>query len=303
MDRIQHYEKQDLLRLVTRDGFVVTALLITDSNGTKKEKRKAPILLQIHGLLGHFLAHGTPRMLPHALCKKGFDSLSINTRLATAGQILGRGIFDDTIHDIDVAVEFLEQEGFGNIFILGYSLGADMLLNWLTNRPHGNIRGILFEGPHYSFPNSCEKKYTKWGSNPGYEEICDRAGELLGDDPYNSENDETFVIYQSRGPDRKPGSSEIFTYKTWWFMAGPKAHRVMAHKHIEKVKVPILFLRGESDFIVEAWEPEALAELARKAGNTQVRVRSIPHARHDCMENPEQMIKKITSLFREYSTQ
>jgi len=303
MDRIQHYEDQELLRLVTSDGFVVTALLITDENLENKEVRKTPILLQIHGLLGHFLAHGTPRMLPHALFKKGFGSLSINTRLATAGQILGRGIFDDTIHDIDVAVAFLEQEGFSNIFILGYSLGADMLLNWLSNRPHDNIRGIFFEGPHYSLPKSCEKKYTKWGSNPSYEEICARAVELLGDDPYNSENDETFVIYQSRGPGRKPGSSEIFTYKTWWFMAGPKAYRVMAHKHIEKVKVPILFLRGESDFLVEAWEPEALAELVRKAGNTQVRVKSIPNARHDCMENPQQMIKEITGLLREYSVQ
>jgi len=33
-------------------------------------------------------------------------------------------------------------------------------------------------------------------------------------------------------------------------------------------------------------------------------VRSISQAaKHDCMENPEQMIREITSLFREYSAQ
>ena len=36
MDRIQYYEKHELLRLVTRDGFVVNALLVTN----KEDKRE-----------------------------------------------------------------------------------------------------------------------------------------------------------------------------------------------------------------------------------------------------------------------
>ena len=130
MDRLQNYEKHNLLRLTAKDGFVVDVLMITSRSEKKEERLRAPVLLQIHGLLGHFLARGTPRLLPHVLAKRGINSLSINTRLAIAGQVTGRGIFDDTINDIDAAVEFLEREGFKNIFILGYSLGVAMLVIW-----------------------------------------------------------------------------------------------------------------------------------------------------------------------------
>ncbi|MFC1834800.1 alpha/beta hydrolase [Thermodesulfobacteriota bacterium] len=301
MDRIQHYEKHEILRLTTKDGYSLFALLITNKDDRREDFLRAPILLQIHGLLGHFLAHGTPRRLPHALFERGVDSLSLNTRLAHAGQFTSRGIFDDTINDIDAAVEFLEHEGFTNIFALGYSLGAAMLVNWVTHRQNERLKGIILEGLHYSFPRSQKKRFSKWGSNPSYSEIYGRAQQVLGDDPYNSREDETFVVYQSRGPDREPGSSEIFTYKSWWFMAGPEAHRSMARHHIHKIRIPVLFIRGEGDWLVENWEPEALAEIVSKAGNEAVRVRQIPDARHDCMENPEEMLAEITKLFREHS--
>ena len=96
-------EKQSLVRLAAQDGFLVNGLLVTHKYQKKEEVLGIPILLQIHGLLGHFLARGTPRLLPHALLERGFSSLSINTRLASAGQITGKGILDDTIMDIDVA--------------------------------------------------------------------------------------------------------------------------------------------------------------------------------------------------------
>ena len=301
MDRIQYYEKHELLRLVTRDGFVVNALLVTNKEDKRDDALRAPILLQVHGLLGHFLAHGTPRVLPHALFERGFDSLSINTRLATSGQITGQGIFDDTIYDIDVAVEFLEGEGFRNIFVLGYSLGAAMVVNWAASRQNERMRGIVLEGAVYSGPTSQKKRFTTWGSDPSYEKVYVRAKELLGDDPHDSRDDQTFVAYQFRGPDRTPGSSEIFTYKTWWFMSGPEARRAMVHEHIDKIKIPILLVRGEADFLTESWEPEALAEIVRKAGNRKVRVKQIPSARHDCMENPEAMVSEITKMFLEHS--
>ena len=123
-------ERQELIRFRTRDRFLINSLLITAESHRKEEILDIPILLQIHGQLGHFLARGTPRLLPHALVERGFNTMSMNTRLAYAGQITGQGIFDDTIKDIDAAVEFLTREGFKNIFILGYSLGACMAAYW-----------------------------------------------------------------------------------------------------------------------------------------------------------------------------
>ena len=296
MDEKKIHEQQELVRFEAADGFPITSLLVTKEHIQRRDILDVPVLLEIHGLLGHFLARGTPRQLPHSLLARGFNSLSINTRLAYAGQIVGNGIFDDTIHDIDAAVDFIEMEGFKNIYILGYSLGAAMLVNWAANREHSKVKGIILEGVHYSLPDSWKRAFNKWGSSPSYEDVYKKAKEILGDDPYESPNDETFVAYQSRGPTHEPVNSELFTYKTWWFMAGPEANSAMAYRHIGKVKVPILMLRGEEDFLVEDWELGALAKIAIESGNKDVNVKQIANARHDCMENAEEMLKEIVDM-------
>lgn len=295
------HPEQKLIRLRARDGFVISSHLVTKEGEARKTNREIPILIEVHGLLGHFLARGTPRLLPQALRERGIWSFSINTRLAFAGQMTGKGIFDDTVHDIDAAVSFLTEEGFKNIFILGYSLGASMVLNWAGKREGPNVRGLILEGVHYSIPDSQRKRLAKWRSTPTYEEVCKRAKAVLGNDPYNSPNDETFVIYKARGPSRRPLHDEIFTYKTWWHMMGPEAHAAMAHKHIGRVKIPMLLIRGENDPLIEAWEAEALRKIAQEAGNPRVSVKEIPRAGHDCMENPEAMVEEVVDILRPYS--
>lgn len=295
-------EHQNLLRFKTTDGHEMVGFLVTQEQYTKKDILDCPIILQIHGLLGNFLARGTPRHFPPEIIKHGVSSLSINTRLAFAGQMTSRGILDDTIHDIDAAIAFLRYSGFKNIFLLGYSLGVSMALNWAANRDHSFIKGIILEGAHYSIPESQKKYYEKWGSDPSYDELSETAKNVLGDEPHKSANDETFVIFGSRGPDRTPMSSEIYTYKSWWFMGGPEAEAAMNHKNIGLVKSPILFLRGEHDFLVEDWEADKLAEIARAAGNKDVRVALIPGAKHDCMENPEAMIREVMELIDHHSS-
>jgi pimeloyl-ACP methyl ester carboxylesterase len=131
---------------------------------------------------------------------------------------------------------------------------------------------------------------------PTYEEVYTRAKRILKNDPYNSPNDEVFVIYQARGPSRTPVHDEIFTYKTWWHMMGPEAHAAMAHKQIGKVKIPVLLIRGENDPLIEPWEGEALRRIAHEAGNSQVIVKTISQAGHDCMDNPEAMVSEIVRM-------
>ena len=295
------HENQTLIRLTAQDKFMINSLLVTRDYERKEDILDIPILLQIHGLLGNFLSRGTPRLLPHALLEHGYSSLSINTRLASTGQITGKGIFDDTIWDIDASVDFLTEEGFRNIFLLGYSLGAAMGVYWAAHREPGRVKGLILEGPPYSSPESKKRLYGIYGSNPTYEEIYQKAKAVLGDEPFHSPLDESMIIYRAAGPSSEPIHSEIYTYKTWWFMVGPEAHSAMVYKHIGKIKVPILLIRGEHDPLVEPWEPEALANLAREAGNTAVSVKQIPGAHHDCMENSEAMLKEIIAMFSQYA--
>lgn len=301
MMTLKIHPEERLIRFRAPDGFLITSHLVMGNSIASEALCKVPILIEVHGLLGHFLARGTPRILPHALLDRGFSSFSINTRLAFSGQMNGKGIFNDTIYDIDAAVSFLTKEGFKNIFILGYSLGASMVLYWAGNRADPDIRGLILEGAHYSIPDSQRKRLAKWGSTPTYDELYERAKEVLGNDPYHSLNDEMVVIYRARGPSRKPLHDEIFTYKTWWHMMGPEAHAAMAYKQIGKVKVPLLLIRGENDPLIEDWEAPALARIAKEANNKQVMVREIPQAGHDCMENRQVMLKEIVSMFSQYT--
>ena len=296
MNTIALYEKQRLLRFRTADDVLLSALLVTKDYDKKEDMLRIPVLLQVHGLLGHFLARGTPRLLPHALLTHGFNSLSINTRLAAAGQMTSRGIFDNTIYDIDAALALLVDEGFQKIFVLGYSLGAGMVVHWAANRQHPLVRGLILEGAEFSFPESRRRRWEKWGSSPTYAEVYAQAKAALGADPYRAPDDEVFVVYQASGPSRAPTHSEIYTYKSWWFMVGPEAHNAMTHRHIAKVNVPMLLLRGEHDPLVEGWEPEALARIVHEAGRVSVRVKQIAGAGHDCMENPEEMVQAIVQM-------
>lgn len=294
-DDLLHGE-QHLIRFRASDGFLISAHLLANEGGPVAGRPEVPIVLHVHGLLGHFLARGTPRLLPQALLEQGIWSLSINTRLALAGQMTSKGIFDDTIHDIDAAVAFLTEEGFQRIFLLGYSLGASMVVHWAANRARDNVKGLILEGIHYSIPDSQKRRLARWGSCPTYEEVYERAKAVLGEDPYHSPNDETFVICGARGPTWEPLHDEIFTYKSWWHMMGPDASAAMAYKHIGRIKVPLLIVRGESDPLIGSSEPEALADVARASGNPGVHVRQIPQAGHDCMENPAELLKEITRL-------
>lgn len=289
-------ENQRLMRFRAADGFLVSGLLVTKEETGKEDILHIPVVLQVHGLLGHFLARGTPRLLPHALLARGFNSLSINTRLAFAGQMTSQGIFDDTINDIDASIAFLTEEGFQNIYILGYSLGAEMVVHWAANRRHPLIKGLILEGAEFSLPDSRRKRWEKWGSSPTYGEVYEQAKTILGADPYRAPEDEVFVVYQCSGPSRAPMHSEIYTYKTWWFMIGPEAYNAMTHKHIAKVNLPMLLLRGEHDPIVEEWEPQALAQIVQEASRAKVRISQIPGAGHDCMENSEEMLRAIVQM-------
>jgi alpha-beta hydrolase superfamily lysophospholipase len=54
----------------------------------------------------------------------------------------------------------------------------------------------------------------------------------------------------------------------------------MAHRQFGAIAAPILLLQGTADEIVEPSEPEALAEVARQAGNRDVTVVPVEGADH-----------------------
>lgn len=287
--------RKNLISVQTNDSFQRDAFLLLRSSDNKEDVLNAPIILHIHGVLGHFLARGTPRLLPPALLEHGINSFSVNTRMAFMGQIMGEGIFDDAINDIDASLDMLRKEGFRKIFIPGYSLGANIVAYYATKRIDPSIQGVILEGCSFSLPEAQRKRWGKWNSKPSYDEVYRKAREVLAPDPYKSSRDQVFIVYRAWGPTFDPFHIDIFTYKTWWFMRGPEAYNAMTHRLISKITVPILFLQGENDDILESWEARELARLVHTAGNSDATVKYIPHASHDCMENPEETVRAIVN--------
>ena len=73
-----------------------------------------PVILRLHGLLGNLLDE-TEHLLPHILAQHDYSSLTMNTLLANLGLFFGFGIFEDTMPQIDLACQFLKEEGFKKI--------------------------------------------------------------------------------------------------------------------------------------------------------------------------------------------
>lgn len=290
-----------LISIDSKDDFLIHSLLVTGEYEKPEDLFRTPIVIMVHGVLGHFLARGTPRQLPLLLTMRGINSFSINTRMAHLGQILGKAIFDLTAYDIEAAVDFLKSEGFENIFILGFSLGANLAAYYAAKNPASGIKGLILEGCAYSLPDSQKKRWDKWDSVPSYDEVYQKARELLGPDPLNSPRDEIFLVNRAWGDTMNPFHNEIYTYKTWWFMRSPEARHAKTCTVMPGIKCPILFLQGVNDDILEEWECRELGRLASDAGNRSVEVRYIEDAMHDCMENPESTSMTITDWIKKIS--
>lgn len=190
-------KQRRLLTYNAPDEFEINALLTTPEFKSEEELFKKPIIINVHGVLGNFLARGTPQILPTVLLEKGISTLSINTRMGFLGQIFGEGIYHEASQDIDESVNMLEKEGFENIYVLGYSLGANLAVYYATQNSDTNVKGFILEGCSYSLPDSQKRRLKKFNSIPQYEDIYKRAQQILGPDPYSSRNDQVFIIYRA----------------------------------------------------------------------------------------------------------
>lgn len=237
------------------------------------QSEKEPIVIHVHGFLGNFL-DGSQRFLPPILAKAGYSSLAINTRMANFSLFFGFGILEDTVPQIDTAIVFLKELGYKKIILSGYSLGGCIVLRYaaLRNDPssYPSLKGVIALATPPSMPDSIRRRWDRWKSEPSYEEVYRRAKEILKPDPYNASEDRTILIYKARGDTYRPEHTEIYTYKTWWFLAGPEAEGARAYKQIEKIKIPILLTQGWHDDVIDPIETFELAQISLDAGNKDV---------------------------------
>ncbi len=267
------YVEQELISVPVGKGRVNALYYRAINNDSDKRKT---IIIHVHGFLGNFL-DGSQRFLPPILAKAGYSSISINTRMANFGLFFGFGIVDDTIPQIDGVVRYLGEMGYEKIIVSGYSLGGGVVFRYLSEKSRRAdseetdlLKGVIALATPYSIPDSIRRRWNKWGSEPSYDEVYEEAKVILGDDPHGSKQDRTILVFRARGDSYRPEHTEIYTYKTWWFLAGPEAAAVKSCEQIEDIKLPILLIQGWNDAFVKPEETHNLAQIAIDGGNDDV---------------------------------
>ena len=239
-----------------------------------KPAREGPVILRLHGTLGNLLDE-TEHELPSRLAAHGFPSLTMNTLLANLGMIFGFGIFDDTMPQIGRACEFLRNKGFQKIVISGHGLGGCMAVRYAALDHHlpefPAVDGVIAIATPYSMPDTIRRRWKRFNSEPTYDEIYARAKPVFKPSSGAVQaGDEPFVVKRAHGDTFRPEHSEVYTLRTWWFLAGPEAEGTKVYKHMKQVRAPILLVHALHDDIVEGRESEDLGSIAVAAGNQDV---------------------------------
>ena len=251
------------------DQHKVDALFYHLVTGREHVEEK-PAVLRLHGILGNLLDE-TEHFLPRLLASAGYSSMTMNTLLANLGLFFGFGIFDDAIKQIDAGCQFLRQVGFKKIVVAGHGLGGCMAIRYGALAQHSDIMGIIAVATPYSMPNTIRRRWERFGSEPSYDEICQRAQRLCkpAADGQSTE-DEVVVVKRAHGYSARPEHTDIYTLKTWWTLAGPEAEAAEAYRCIGQIRLPLLLVHGARDDRIQRSEFEGLCRLASKSGNREV---------------------------------
>ena len=275
-----------LVTVAAADGARHDAMLhvdraAADRRAARRGRRTA--VLHVHGNQGNFTV-GALRFLGDPLALDGVPLLSLETRLSNVSQLFGAAVFEDALDDLDAGVAWLEREGYDGVVVSGYSLGANLAVRFAAELDPPFLRGLVTFGCAWSLPASSERRMDALGARPTYAALAAECAETLA-----RGEDRIVVARRAYLPDDAPRAAGVYTTGTWWHSRGPEAVDAMAHRHVGRVRAPILLVQGDADQIVEPGEAGALAEIARAAGNPDVEVASIPGASHSFAGHEDQV--------------
>lgn len=152
--------KFELVEIVTKDKLVHQGMF------ARPEKADKRAILWVHGLTGRF--YGDVKLmnvLAEACGKNGMAFASFNTRghdMVTSirkvdsrkesgysHETIGAAYekFEDSVHDIDAGISFLENAGFTEIIIAGHSTGANKVCFYAAIVKDPRVVGVVLAGP------------------------------------------------------------------------------------------------------------------------------------------------------------
>lgn len=152
--------KFELVEIVTKDKLVHQGIFFSPAKPGKKA------VLWVHGLTGRF--YSEPRFLAvvaqacdeadlgfAVFNNRGHDYVTSTHRLDANDpkgytyQTIGASVesFTDSIHDIDAGIQFLINQGFTEVVLVGHSTGANKVCYYAAAVDDPRVAGIVLSGP------------------------------------------------------------------------------------------------------------------------------------------------------------
>jgi pimeloyl-ACP methyl ester carboxylesterase len=149
-----------LVETTTKDSLIHQGVFFKGSKPTHKA------LLWVHGLTSNFYSHVTLLNNCAVACEEsGFGFAAFNNRghdlvssihkvdpsnpkgysRFPAGASQER--FEDSIHDIDSGIQFLIEQGFEEVILLGHSTGANKVTYYMAHQQDPRVKAVVLTSP------------------------------------------------------------------------------------------------------------------------------------------------------------
>ncbi len=288
--------KGELVSFLTKDGLVLYGFL------APAKSKKA--IIYIHGLTGNFYRAYKSNMiedLAQACQRNEINFLSINTRgseiiadfkkkvgnkfkTVTIGTAYER--FEDCVHDIKAAIDFLSKKGIKEFYLAGKSTGCQKSTYYLMKTIDRRVKGLILIAP--ADDKNFQHKFLKSKYDKALR-LCER------------------LIKSGRKFELMPKWSYEFIASAYRYHSIVKRvegtifdYTQMTLESIKQIKVPILAIFGSREEFAAIPPKKMLAIIERSAINSpKCGTLLVKGADHSFVGHIDYVVNKIISWVRD----
>lgn len=249
--------RPELVQFSTKDKLMLPGLLYAP----KKRTKKAVIFLHGNGSSSVFYMQGRMQIFGEELIRQGIAFLAFHNRGAQYVHAFkvwkGRNFvrrrygmayerIKECVTDIDAAVKFMRSRGYGELYLLGHSTGANKIAVYDHYKPRNPIRKYVLWGGG----DDVGSYYLEFGRKRFFEllrrarlEIAKRNGsKLIPADLVNQWIFSWQAFYDIADPD---GDYNVFPFNE--YVNGPRLSRKKPFRYFRAIRKPSLVVYGNED--------------------------------------------------------